>query len=160
MAATKRDGTHAGRWRGASPGRLRVVLPALVVCALSLIAAGALAKDAPAGGFESVPPQSEWKNLDAYAAAQAANVAAQIGKYSECVEKDKASIEAEDKPQTAQPTTTRGVSALLQGTRSALVPEGSERMARRRLNLVPDVPVEDDAPTRWRAGSSTPNRTC
>ena len=55
--------------------------------------------------------------------------------------------QAEDKPQTAQPTATRGVSALLQGTKSALVPEGSERMARRRLNLVPDVPVEDGETT-------------
>jgi len=55
--------------------------------------------------------------------------------------------QAEDKPQTVQPTATRGVSALLQGTKSALVPEGSERMARRRLNLVPEVPVEDDGPT-------------
>jgi lysine 2,3-aminomutase len=55
--------------------------------------------------------------------------------------------QAEDKPQTAQPTATRGVSALLQGTKSALVPEDSERMARRRLHLVPDVPVEDDEPT-------------
>ena len=43
--------------------------------------------------------------------------------------------QAEDKPNTAQPTPTRGVSALLQGTKSALVPEDNERMARRRLSL-------------------------
>src|SRR5437868_408203 len=44
--------------------------------------------------------------------------------------------QAEDKPQTAQPTRTRGVSSLLQGTKTALIPEGSERMARRQLNLL------------------------
>jgi lysine 2,3-aminomutase len=43
--------------------------------------------------------------------------------------------QAEDKPNTAQPTATRGVSALLQGTKSVLMPENSERMARRRLRL-------------------------
>ena len=40
--------------------------------------------------------------------------------------------QAEDKPQTVKPTATRGVSSLLQGTKSALIPENSERMARRR----------------------------
>src|ERR1700689_4254022 len=39
--------------------------------------------------------------------------------------------QAEDKPATNQQTATRGVSSLLQGTKSALVPENSERMARR-----------------------------
>src|SRR5947199_5691007 len=37
--------------------------------------------------------------------------------------------QAEDTPPTAQPTATRGVSALLQGSKSALIPENSERMA-------------------------------
>jgi lysine 2,3-aminomutase len=46
--------------------------------------------------------------------------------------------QAEDKPNTAQPTATRGVSALLLGTKSVLMPENTERMARRRLNLVND----------------------
>ncbi len=40
--------------------------------------------------------------------------------------------QAEDKPQTVQSTSTRGVSSLLQGTKTALVPENMERMARRR----------------------------
>jgi lysine 2,3-aminomutase len=40
--------------------------------------------------------------------------------------------QAEDKPTTARPVATRGVSALLQGSKSALIPENSERMARRR----------------------------
>jgi lysine 2,3-aminomutase len=45
--------------------------------------------------------------------------------------------QAEDKPNTAQPTATRGVSGLLQGDKTALIPDGTERMARRRkLNVV------------------------
>jgi lysine 2,3-aminomutase len=44
--------------------------------------------------------------------------------------------QAEDKPQTVQPTATRGVSALLQGSKTLLVPEHNERMARRQLHLV------------------------
>jgi lysine 2,3-aminomutase len=44
--------------------------------------------------------------------------------------------QAEDKPNTIRKTETRGVSALLQGSKSALIPENSERMARRQLNLV------------------------
>jgi lysine 2,3-aminomutase len=48
--------------------------------------------------------------------------------------------QAEDKPNTAQPTQTRGVSGLLQGSKSALIPEGTERMARRRkLQLVDEA---------------------
>jgi lysine 2,3-aminomutase len=44
--------------------------------------------------------------------------------------------QAEDKPATVQSTASRGVSSLLQGTKSALVPENSERMARRRLHVL------------------------
>jgi lysine 2,3-aminomutase len=48
--------------------------------------------------------------------------------------------QAEDKPSTAQPTKTCGVSGLLQGSKSALIPEGTERMARRRkLQLVEEA---------------------
>ncbi len=47
--------------------------------------------------------------------------------------------QAEDRPTTAQPTTTRGVSALLQGTKTALIPENSERMKRRRELTVINV---------------------
>jgi lysine 2,3-aminomutase len=43
--------------------------------------------------------------------------------------------QAEDKPNTVQRTASRGVSSLLQGSRSVLMPEDSERMARRRLRL-------------------------
>jgi lysine 2,3-aminomutase len=43
--------------------------------------------------------------------------------------------QAEDKPATVQPTRTRGVSSLLQGSKTVLVPEDNERMARRRLQL-------------------------
>jgi lysine 2,3-aminomutase len=40
--------------------------------------------------------------------------------------------QAEDKPNTAEQSPTRGVSALLQGSKTVLVPEDNERMARRR----------------------------
>ena len=40
--------------------------------------------------------------------------------------------QAEDKPATVRPTANRGVSQLIQGTKTVLMPEGSERMARRR----------------------------
>ena len=43
--------------------------------------------------------------------------------------------QAEDKPTTIRPTLTRGVSSLLQGTKSVIMPENNERMARRRLAL-------------------------
>jgi lysine 2,3-aminomutase len=44
--------------------------------------------------------------------------------------------QAEDKPNTVQPTRTRGVSALLQGSKTAIIPESNERMARRQLNVL------------------------
>src|SRR3954447_20611451 len=43
--------------------------------------------------------------------------------------------QAEDKPNTIRPTGTRGVSSLLQGSKSVIIPENNERMARRKLNL-------------------------
>jgi lysine 2,3-aminomutase len=43
--------------------------------------------------------------------------------------------QAEDKPTTIKETANRGVSQLIQGTKTALVPEGSERMQRRRQYL-------------------------
>src|SRR6266481_4735496 len=43
--------------------------------------------------------------------------------------------QAEDKPTTVRRTPTRGVSQLLTGAKSVLMPEGSERMARRRRSL-------------------------
>ena len=42
----------------------------------------------------------------------------------------------EDKPSTSKPTKTRGVSSLLQGDSTAIVPKDSERLARRRLKVV------------------------
>jgi len=44
--------------------------------------------------------------------------------------------QAEDKPNLVQPTATRGVSSLLQGSKSVLIPENTERMARRQLHLL------------------------
>jgi lysine 2,3-aminomutase len=52
--------------------------------------------------------------------------------------------QAEDKPNTVQPTASRGVSALLQGSKSAIVPENTERMARRKLHVVSNS-CDDDA---------------
>src|SRR5205823_1184173 len=44
--------------------------------------------------------------------------------------------QAEDKPNTVRPTATRGVSTLLQGSKSVIMPENNERMARRRLHVI------------------------
>jgi lysine 2,3-aminomutase len=52
--------------------------------------------------------------------------------------------QAEDKPLTVEPTVTRGVSSLIQGTKSALIPENNERMKRRRRRL-PMAAAADDA---------------
>lgn len=62
--------------------------------------------------------------------------------------------QAEDKPNTAQPTATRGVSALLQGSKSALIPENSERMARRQLNVLTNPPPEEHEENTHRNGHS------
>ena len=44
--------------------------------------------------------------------------------------------QAEDRPNTVKPTATRGVSALAQGSRTVLMPENTERMARRKSLMV------------------------
>jgi len=49
---------------------------------------------------------------------------------------------ADDKPQSVQQTATRGVSGMLQGDRTQLVPEGNERTARRRKLQVLDPGYE------------------
>jgi lysine 2,3-aminomutase len=46
--------------------------------------------------------------------------------------------QAEDKPNTVQPTQTRGVSGLLQGDKTVLVPQDNERMNRRKPRVVRD----------------------
>src|SRR5262249_12915215 len=46
--------------------------------------------------------------------------------------------QAEDKPGTINPTATRGVSGLIQGDQTVLIPEGNERMARRKPRGVRD----------------------
>jgi lysine 2,3-aminomutase len=43
--------------------------------------------------------------------------------------------QAEDKKATTKPTANCGVSQLIQGTKTALIPPGSERMERRRQRL-------------------------
>src|SRR5579872_6227818 len=50
--------------------------------------------------------------------------------------------QAEDKPNTVKPTASRGVSSLLQGTRSAIIPQDSERMARRQLNVIANEAIQ------------------
>src|SRR6266849_10886300 len=40
--------------------------------------------------------------------------------------------QAEDRPNTVKQTATRGVSSLIQGSRTVLMPENNERMARRK----------------------------
>jgi lysine 2,3-aminomutase len=47
--------------------------------------------------------------------------------------------QAEDKPATVTQTRTRGVSELMTGNKNALVPEGTERMKRRKLHKLPLV---------------------
>jgi lysine 2,3-aminomutase len=56
--------------------------------------------------------------------------------------------QAEDKPNTVRPTATRGVSSLLQGTQSVLLPQGSERMARRQLHLLTEPSQEENTGAR------------
>jgi Protein of unknown function (DUF3570) len=46
---------------------------------------------------EAMPPQSEWKNLEAFQAAAAGAVAGQIGKFQDCIERDKAALDLEEK---------------------------------------------------------------
>src|SRR5207237_4779530 len=52
--------------------------------------------------------------------------------------------QAEDKPNSIRETATRGVSSLLTGSKTALMPENTERMVRRRKNLR----LAKDNPTR------------
>jgi lysine 2,3-aminomutase len=69
--------------------------------------------------------------------------------------------QAEDKPNTIRPTATRGVSSLLQGTRTALVPENNERLARRRLNVLtnPAQPHEGEGKHEEHTGNGCCNGT-
>ena len=62
--------------------------------------------------------------------------------------------QAEDKPATVQRTATRGVSALLTGTKTKLMPENSERMARRQLHLLTHPEEERREPHHGRCGSN------
>jgi lysine 2,3-aminomutase len=57
--------------------------------------------------------------------------------------------QAEDKPGSIKKTKTRGVSSLLQGTKSVLLPEDNERMARRRTSLQMVQGQHDDVATSY-----------
>ncbi len=59
--------------------------------------------------------------------------------------------QAEDKPNTVKPTASRGVSSLLQGTRSAIIPQDSERMARRQLNVIANEAIQGPHETNGHA---------
>ena len=62
--------------------------------------------------------------------------------------------QAEDKPATVQRTATRGVSALLTGSKTKLMPENSERMARRQLHLLTHPEEERHEPLNICCGSN------
>jgi lysine 2,3-aminomutase len=62
--------------------------------------------------------------------------------------------QAEDKPATVKRTATRGVSALLTGTKTKLMPENSERMARRQLHLLTHPEEEHHEPHNGCRGSN------
>jgi lysine 2,3-aminomutase len=64
--------------------------------------------------------------------------------------------QAEDKPNTVQSTKTRGVSSLLQGSKSVLMPENNDRMARRRLRVVKQTYPEQER----RSVNSSGNGRC
>ena len=57
--------------------------------------------------------------------------------------------QAEDKPTTVEPTVTRGVSQLVQGTKTMLVPEHTERMDRRRKTKKADEPRNGVRESQW-----------
>src|SRR5262249_30137843 len=61
--------------------------------------------------------------------------------------------QAEDKANAVQPTKTRGVSSLLQGSKTMLMPSQNERMARRQLHLL----AHEEQP---KANHETNGHTC
>jgi lysine 2,3-aminomutase len=65
--------------------------------------------------------------------------------------------QAEDKPNTIQKTATRGVSSLIQGSKSMIMPENNERMVRRRLRLVTENHHNQDNPP---SGNDSTNSCC
>ncbi len=67
--------------------------------------------------------------------------------------------QAEDKPTTVQKTRTRGVSALLQGTESAIIPQNSERMARRKLRILSEAEDHESSNGNGCCGGSAPEHT-
>jgi lysine 2,3-aminomutase len=56
--------------------------------------------------------------------------------------------QAEDKPNTIDATVTRGVSSLLEGSRTVIMPENNERMARRRSRVHTDPHHGSNKPTK------------
>ncbi|MGL6094875.1 MAG: KamA family radical SAM protein [Fimbriiglobus sp.] len=65
--------------------------------------------------------------------------------------------QAEDKPNSITPTPTRGVSSLLQGSRTSLTPEGTERLARRkRIQAERDAAAGCGGPPEGPTGTDAP----
>ena len=65
--------------------------------------------------------------------------------------------QAEDKPSVeGLPTPTRGVSGLLQGDKTQLLPEGTERMARRKLKMAEESSMCDSGAVGGDGGSLLP----
>jgi lysine 2,3-aminomutase len=60
--------------------------------------------------------------------------------------------QAEDKPLTVRPTASRGISSLLQGTDSVLMPENTERMRRRQLHVLTHNDEGNPEPGHGHAG--------
>ncbi len=96
-----RAGSDRGRRSfGAALGCLLIAWALLTVSTAGLAAparAPAAPPAAPATNPEAMPPQSEWKNLEAFQAAAAGAVAGQIGKFLDCIERDKAALDLEEK---------------------------------------------------------------
>ena len=67
--------------------------------------------------------------------------------------------QAEDKPNTVQKTKTRGVSSLLQGTKSAIIPQDNERMARRKQLPMVTAAVDNDQHGSGCGNGSAPEMT-
>ena len=68
--------------------------------------------------------------------------------------------QSQDQPATIDPTNTRGVSALLQGTKSVLIPEGSERMIRRKRRAAQAAAEEQIAAKDLHADSDLRSGGC
>jgi lysine 2,3-aminomutase len=68
--------------------------------------------------------------------------------------------QAEDKQNTTATTASRGVSALLQGSQSVLMPSNSERMARRQLTVLNTIAPNPEEETKHPTTNGHTNGCC